>query len=61
MDSLTVTHLTLAPCVVEKLGVDRHELSFEEISQFHAHFTHSLVEVERLRKIGWHIELEWIG
>ena len=46
MDSLTVTHLTLAPFVVEKLGVNRHELSLEEIAQFHAYFVTSLVEVE---------------
>ena len=48
MDSLTVTHLTLAPFVVEKLSVDRHELSFKEITQFHAYFAQSLIKVKGL-------------
>ena len=58
MDSLTVAHFALTPLVVEQILAHRHQLCLEEVAQLTPELSPSLIEVKRLRKVGWDLEGE---
>ena len=58
MNALTVTDLTFAPGIVQKLRIDDHKLCLEEPSQLCSDLGPALSEVEGLREIRGRHKLE---